>query len=384
MTGESPSHKFESFVAGQWQPRYQYKSFEPTLVNVEWTWQEPTINTLLEQATRALGELNAFSLIVPDIDLFIQMHVIKEAQSSSRIEGTQTGIDEALMSEEQIKPEKRDDWHEVQNYIAAINNAIAEMQELPLSNRLLKHTHATLMQGVRGERKQPGEFRSSQNWIGGSSVSDASFIPPHHEGVPGLMGDLEKFWHNGEIAVPHLIRIAISHYQFETIHPFLDGNGRIGRLLIPLYLISHGQLAKPSLYLSDFFERNRASYYDALMRVRQSNDLIHWVKFFLRGVAETAGKGRDTFGQILALRTEVEQSVLDLGKRTALARESLNLLYRRPMVSASDLEKALDVTTPTANKMINTLIEKNILVEVTGQQRDRLYVFDRYLKLFTS
>ena len=171
-----------------------------------WTWEDPTINTLLKQATRALGELNAFSLIVPDVDLFIEMHVLKEAQTSSKIEGTQTGIDEALMPEEQIRPEKRDDWREVHNYIEAVNTAIAKLQTLPLSNRLLKQTHAILMQGVRGEHKQPGEFRTSQNWIGGSNLSDATFIPPHHDGVAELMGDLEKFWHNEEIAVPHLLR----------------------------------------------------------------------------------------------------------------------------------------------------------------------------------
>jgi Fic family protein len=205
--------KFETFTAGQWVKRYQYKSFEPVPVNHDWTWEDPTINTLLENATRALGELNAFSLIVPDIDLFIAMHVVKEAQSSSKIEGTQTGIDEALMSEEHIRPEKRDDWREVRNYIEAVNIAIAELESLPLSNRLLKQTHAILMQGVRGEHKQPGEFRSSQNWIGGSNLTDATFIPPYHENVPGLMGDLEKFWHNEEIVVPHLIRAAISHYQ---------------------------------------------------------------------------------------------------------------------------------------------------------------------------
>lgn len=376
--------KFESFKAGQWRQRYQYKSFEPVLVNHDWTWEDPTINTLLEQATRALGELNAFSLIVPDIDLFIEMHVVKEAQTSSKIEGTQTGIDEALLPEEQIRPEKRDDWREVRNYIEAVNTAIVELKTMPLSNRLLKQTHAILMQGVRGEHKQPGEFRNSQNWIGGSSLSDASFIPPHHDGVADLMGDLEKFWHNEEIMVPHLVRIAISHYQFETIHPFLDGNGRIGRLLIPLYLVSHGMLAKPSLYLSDFFERNRASYYDALMRVRVSNDLIHWVRFFLNGVAQTATKGREVFRQILTLRTEAEQATMGMGKRAATARQALNVLYRKPVLDAANLKEALGVTTPTANRLIHSLIDKGILVEVTGQQRGRIYAFDRYLKLFIS
>ena len=376
--------KFESFKAGRWQARYQYRSFEPVPVNHAWTWEDSQINALLEQATRALGELNAFSLIVPDIDLFIQMHVVKEAQSSSKIEGTQTGIDEALMPEAQIRPEKRDDWREVRNYIEAVNTAVAELNNLPLSNRLLKQTHAILMQGVRGEHKLPGEFRASQNWIGGSSLADAAFIPPHHEGVSALMGDLELFWHNDTIVVPHLIRVAISHYQFEAVHPFLDGNGRIGRLLIPLYLVSHGLLAKPSLYLSDFFERNRASYYDALTRVRTSNDLIHWIRFFLNGVAQTATKGRDVFRQVLALRTEVEQAAMGMGKRAALAREALNLLYRRPVIEAGDLTQALEVTTPTANALIKILIDKGILVETTGQQRGRVYAFDRYLDLFVK
>ena len=376
--------KLETFVAGHLQSRYQYKSFEPTLVNHEWIWENPTINTLLEQANRALGELNAFSLIVPDIDLFIEMHVVKEAQTSSKIEGTQTGIDEAVMSEEQIRPEKRDDWREVRNYIDALNVAIAQLKTLPLSTRLLKQTHAILMRGVRGEDKQPGAFRTSQNWIGGSSLADAAFIPPNHENLPALMGDLEKFWHNQEISVPHLVRVAISHYQFETIHPFLDGNGRIGRLLIPLYLISNGLLTKPSLYLSDFFERNRASYYDALMRVRIGNDLIHWIQFFLNGVAQTAAKGRDVFHQILALRTEAEQKVLGLGKRAHTARSALNLLYRKPIVNAGDVAQALSITPPTANALIKAFVEIGILVEITGQQRWRSYAFERYLKLYLS
>ena len=376
--------KFENFKAGVWKQRYQYKSFEPVLVNHAWYWEDPMINTLLESANRALGELNAFSLIVPDIDLFIQMHVLKEAQTSSRIEGTQTGIDEALMPEEQIQPEKRDDWREVRNYIEAMNTAISDLTNLPLSNRLLKQCHKVLMKDVRGEHKQPGEFRNTQNWIGGSSLTDAVFIPAHQDGVSELMSDLEKFWHNDSITVPHLVRLAISHYQFETIHPFNDGNGRIGRLMVPLYMVSHGLLEKPSLYLSAFFERNRASYYDALMKVRVANDLIHWVNFFLKGVTETAANGRQVFQQILTLRTEVEHSILGLGKRATNAKQALNLLYRNPIVSASELEKELSVSTPTANALIKDFMRLGILKEMTGQMRGRTYAFNRYLSLFVS
>jgi Fic family protein len=374
--------KFEEFCAGTHVQRYRYKSFEPVAVNQEWTWEDPAINTLLESANRALGELNAFSLIVPDIDLFIHMHIVKEAQTSSRIEGTQTGINEVLMPEEEIEPEKRDDWREVRNYVEAVNTAIQKLEDVPLSNRLLRETHAVLLQGVRGEQKLPGEFRSSQNWIGGSNLTDAVFIPPHPDGLQELMGDLEKFWHNETILVPHLVRLAITHYQFETIHPFLDGNGRIGRLLVPLYLVSHGILHKPSLYLSDFFERNRASYYDSLMRVRISNDLIHWVRFFLNGVAETATKGRTVFEKILKLRTNSEEKIHGLGKRTPNGRRLLNLLYTKPIVSAADVAQRLGITHPTANALIADLVRMEVLREITGQQRGRLYAFQDYLSLF--
>lgn len=275
------------------------------------------------------------------------MHVVKEAHVSSRIEGTQTGLDEALMNENQIAPERREDWREVRNYIDATNDAVSDLNALPLSNRLLRQAHSTLMQGVRGEHKQPGDFRSTQNWIGGSSLTDAAFIPPHQDSVPELMSDLEKFWHNEDIHVPHLIRIALSHYQFETIHPFLDGNGRVGRLLIPLYLMNCGLLAKPSLYLSDFFERNRASYYDALTRVRQSNDLVHWVRFFLQGVAETSAKGRDTFKQILELRTHVDQQILSLGARAVGAKDAIDIFYKIPVLEPAYLQEKLNASHQT-------------------------------------
>lgn len=373
---------FEDFNPGVWRQQYHYKSFSPVLVNHDWAWQDARINTLLERATRALGELNAFSLIVPDVDLFIEMHIAKEANLSSRIEGTQTAMDEALMSEELIVPEKRDDWREVRNYIDAINTAITELKTLPLSTRLLCRTHAVLMRGVRGEHKQPGEIRNSQNWIGGSGPGDAAFVPPHPSEVAELMGDLEKFWHNEVIEVPHLVRIAISHYQFETIHPFCDGNGRIGRLLITLYLVSHGLLAKPSLYLSDFFERHRASYYDALMAVRTSGDMTHWVRFFLTGVAETAAKGRDTFQQVLALRTEVEARVHELGRRGKSGLALLKLLYRRPVVTVGEVSKALDLSAPTANALVAEFERLGLLREMTGFARNRVFVFETYLKLF--
>ncbi len=374
--------KIEEFVAGTFREQYQYQSFQPHWVNLQWSWDSPEINTRLELAARSLAELNAFSLIVPDIDLFIEMHVLKEASQSSRIEGTQTHIDDAVLDVSQIDPEKRDDWQEVQNYVDAMNTAIDELSSLPLSVRLLKNTHAVLMQGVRGEHKEPGEFRVSQNWIGGTKLSNAVFIPPHHGDIAELMGDLEKFWHNEAIHVPDLIRIAISHYQFETIHPFLDGNGRIGRLLITLYFMSKGLLAKPSLYLSDFLEKHRGAYYDALTGVRVSNDLRHWIIFFLDAVIETAQSSRETFQSIMALRNELEGQMVTLGRRAENARLLLLHLYRRPMVTGKQVAELLKVTPRAANNLINEFLALEILEEATGYQRNRLFVFRRYIDLF--
>ncbi|MHB0765654.1 Fic family protein [Stutzerimonas sp. NM35] len=374
----------EQFSSGQWLQQYQYKSFSPTPINCEWQWLDPQLNTLLERASRALAELNALSLMVPDVDLFIRMHIAKEANTSSRIEGTQTQMDEALMRKEQVAPEKRDDWQEVQNYIEAINTVVEDLKRLPLSIRVLKQTHAVLMQGVRGDHKMPGDFRTSQNWIGGSNLNNAVFVPPHPSEVPELMGDLEKFWHNEQVQVPDLIRIALSHYQFETIHPFLDGNGRIGRLLITLYLVDKGLLHKPALYLSDFFERNRGAYYDALTVVRSSNDLLHWLRFFLTAVVETATSSKNTFMAIMTLRHEVEHQILTLGKRAENAKKLLLHLYQRPMVSIGDVAGLLEVTHQSATALVKQLESLNILVETTGYGRNRLYLFRRYFELFMT
>jgi Fic family protein len=374
--------KFEEFKAGEYRQQYQYKSFLPAKINREWAWADPRINVMLEKATKALGELNAFTLIVPDVDLFIRMHVIKEANTSSRIEGTQTEMGEVVLNEQEVSPERRLDWREVQNYVLAMNTAIDELKRLPLSLRLLRNAHAILMSGVRGEKKTPGEFRRSQNWIGGASLSDAAYIPPHHQDMPELLSDMEAFWHNEQIHVPHLIRVAISHYQFETIHPFLDGNGRIGRLLITLYLVSHRLLAKPSLYLSAHLERHRGAYYDALTRVRESNDMGHWCRFFMRAVAETAENGKMTFQEILALRENLESKMGKIGRRAENARRLISYLYEQPAVSVDTVMKVLNINKNPARDLIKAMQDQDILEEVTGFRRNRIFVFRKYLNIF--
>jgi len=362
---------------------YQYKSFVPESICHPFTWQDSLISTLLEEAVHKIGELNAFSLYVPNVEWFITMHVVKEATTSSKIEGTRTEIQEALLRAEDILPEKRDDWQEVQNYIEALKYSIARMEEIPLSVRLIKESHAILLQGVRGAEKLPGEFRQSQNWIGGATLRDAVFIPPPHNVVPELMSDLEKFLHDGALGVPHLLRIAIAHYQFETIHPFLDGNGRIGRLLITLYLVHAGLLAKPTLYLSDYIERHKGLYADNLMLVRNHNNLTQWIKFFLVAVIETAKEGIATFRAILQLRDDVEgKRIITLGRKIPLAKQLLTMLYASPIVSPQEVSTGLSISPATANSLLREFERLGILRETTGFKRNRLYIFDEYVQLF--
>ena len=372
----------KKFKAGNYINQGSYKSFQPDKINQEWGIDNMELLNLLSQADRQLGRLDMYSEYIPNIDLFISMHVLKEATQSSKIEGTKTNIEDALLDKEDVNDEKRDDWEEVQNYIEALNSAITNLEKLPFSSRLIKETHKILLQGVRGKHKLPGKFRSSQNWIGGASINDATFIPPIHSSINEYMGDLEKFAHNTDLFFPDLLKIALIHYQFETIHPFLDGNGRVGRLMITLYLVEKGILKKPILYLSDFFERNRTLYYDNLTRVREKNDLTQWFKFFLVGVTETAKNSVSTFDSILKLQKEVEIKIQSLGSRSNNAQIIINYLFQRPIIDASKVKEITNLSSPSVYKLIDELESLDILKEITGAKRGKMYLFKEYTKLF--
>lgn len=374
----------KNFESGTYIQHDFYKSFLPTKLSREWKIDDMELSKLLSGADREIGKLDMFSSHIPDIDMFIRLQVTREATDSSKIEGTQTHFDEAIKEAEDIPEERRDDWQEVQNYISAINYGIERLSTLPISSRLIQETHRYLLKGVRGKYKNPGEFRRSQNWIGGASISDAAFVPPHQDDLPDLMTDLEKFIHCNNL-IPELVKIALIHYQFETIHPFLDGNGRIGRLLIPLYLTNKGVIQRPILYMSAFFEKNRRVYYDKLSNVRINNDIVGWVKFFLVGVIETAKNSINTFNKILDLKEAVSEKLQKLGKRSASATTIVKYLYGSPLIKIKKIMEILNVSHGTAYSLVKELCEIGILVKLPRTAtKDRYYVFKDYLNIFSE
>jgi Fic family protein len=372
----------KKFQAGVYIRQTSYSSFQPNPVNRSWQIDDPEIINLLGKADRLLGTLNAYARLLPQMELYQGMHILKEATLSSRIEGTETNMQEGLVPKENVQPGRVQDWIEVHNYSKALHYAIDQLNALPISTRLIQSAHQILMEGVRGQHKQPGEYRRSQNWIGGATLADAIYVPPAHTAIPELMSDLEQFIHRDDIMIPELIRIAIVHFQFETIHPFLDGNGRIGRLLIPLYLVEKKLLERPILYLSEFLEKNRMLYYDNLTRVRESNVIRQWFRFFLVGIIETATDGLQTLDRIKSLHDEIDQQLYSLKTRAEPGKKVMEYLWQHPMIDAAKVVELTGLTYATAYRLIRDLEQLRILEEITGAKRGRTYLFRRYFEFF--
>ena len=375
--------KLEEYKSGNYIKMNDYKAFIPSNINYNWGWDDTKLDKLLAEANRQIGELNAYSLLIPNVDLYIKMHVKIEANKSSRIEGARTTVEEDLLDVTDINPEKRDDWEEVQNYVKATNYGVERIKNgFPVCTRLIRELHKILMQGVRGEHKTPGEFRTSQNWIGGSMPSNAVYVPPPHTEIAECLTDFEKFINNEEIDTPDLIKIAILHYQFESIHPFLDGNGRIGRLLIPLYIQSKGMLDKSCLYISDYIERNKDTYYDMLTRVRTHNDMIAWIKFFLEAVIETSKTAKEKFRNVVELTMEMDKIIVNLPVKSDNVKKVIDVLYNEPIINRKKLMEITNIRPSTLKDTVNVLLENNIIVETTGYSRNQVFAFQKYIDLF--
>jgi Fic family protein len=345
------------------------------------------LQEMLSAADRALGRLDGSVLTLPNPDLFVFMYVRKEAVLSSQIEGTQSSLQDVLAAEAKLlDPNLPRDVDEVLNYVRAMNHGLERLPELPVSVRLIREIHAKLMHGVRGDRLQPGELRTSQNWVGpgGSTLTTATYVPPPHHAVPEALGDLEKFLHRND-KLPPLVKIALAHVQFETIHPFLDGNGRVGRLLITFLLTECNVLHKPVLYLSHYFKQHRQDYYDHLQSVRERGNWEGWLAFFLRGVIEVAGEAADTARRILQLREQHRSAITaHLGRAAGNGHRILEALYDRPIVSVNDVKTWTGTTYAAANGLVARMVKLGVLAEMTGQARNRRFRYAPYIGLFSN
>ena len=342
------------------------------------------LQAVLSQADMALGRLDGASLTLPDPDIFVYMYIRKEALLSSQIEGTQSSLQDVLAIQGQLfAPARPVDAAEVVNYIGAMELGLLLLETLPVSIRLMRNIHRQLLEGVRGAQLTPGELRTTQNWIGppGAGIQDAVFVPPPPDVALNSLGDLERFLH-AEDDLPLLIRIGLAHAQFETIHPFLDGNGRLGRLLITFLLTERGILRKPTLYLSHYFARNRLLYYDLLQSVRDTGDWEGWLRFFLQGVVEVAGEAADTVRQIQLLRERDRDAVTDtFGRAAGNGLRVLERLYRHPYVNVATVQEITGTSFAGANQLVSRMVESGVLIEVTGQARNRVFAYQRYIGL---
>ena len=363
-----------------------YRAYEPTpLPPVPPVALDGELQRLLSAADLALGRLDGSVLTLPNPDLFVFMYVRREAVLSSQIEGTQSSLQDLLAAEAQLLDQVPHDVDEVVNYVRAMNHGLARLPQLPVSVRLFREIHAELLKGTRGGRLQPGELRTSQNWIGpaGCTLATATFVPPPPHVVPEALGALELFLHRNDL--PPLIKIALAHVQFETIHPFLDGNGRVGRLLITFLLTEGGILQKPVLYLSHYFKQHRQAYYDHLQAVRDRGEWEEWLRFFLRGIVEVAAQSADTARRILQMREEHRMAITArFGRAAGNGHKVLETLFDRPIVSVADVQRLIGTTYMAANTTVARLEEVGVLQEMTGHARNRRFRYAPYIALFNG
>lgn len=371
-------HTVERSTAGE-----RFRAFVPPPLPPDPPVRLDAMSGLLEQASRALGRLDGLTTILPDTELFIYLYIRKEALLSSQIEGTQSSLSDLLLYESDGVPGvPLDDVKEVSNYVAAMNHGLDRLRGgFPLSLRLIREIHAILLESGRGAGKMPGEFRTSQNWIGGTRPGNARFVPPPPELLMETLGPFEEFLHSQAPDMPVLVKAALAHVQFETIHPFLNGNGRLGRLLITFLLCASEALREPILYLSLYLKTHRQTYYDLLQQVRETGSWETWIEFFLFGVRDTAGQASNTARQIIALLDEDRKRIEELGRPAATVLRVHQFLQTNPILSIPTAVEKVGLATPTIGKAVEHMRQLGMLREITGRQRGRLYIYDPYLQI---
>ena len=380
-----PNHRIGQYLKASAVGGETYNTYIPAPLPPNPPLNMEELYPLLDRANTALGRLDGMSMILPDASLFLYMYIRKEAVLSSQIEGTQSSLSDLLLFETDEAPGvPMDDVTEVSYYVTAINYGLERLKELPLSLRLLREIHAVLMSNARGGHKQPGEFRTSQNWIGGTRPSNALFVPPPPERLMDTLDAFEKFLHDETVKLPALIKAALSHVQFETIHPFLDGNGRLGRLLITFMLCNEGILKEPLLYLSLYFKTHRQAYYDHLQSVRTTGDWEGWIRFFLTGVAEVATQATTTAQAILALFDKHRAVIAASGKSTSTLLAIHGYLQRHPVTNSTRIREACNISLPTALRALAVLQSLGIIREITGKERHKVFVYQTYIDILNS
>ncbi|MCI8621149.1 MAG: Fic family protein [Clostridia bacterium] len=375
--------KLEGYKSGIYTRVEDYRAFILSKINYNWSWEDTKINKVLEEASRRLGELNSYSLLVPNMDVYIKMFEKTEIANSYNIDGIDVKIEEFFGESKETENEKLYDIRSLENYertIALGKEKISNSEEI--DTKLLLLLHKNLIEGTKEENKNPGRFRTSQNWIGGVSPKEASFVPPPHTEVEECLMDFEKFVKNNDTDTPELVKIAMLHYQFETIHPFLSANGRIGRMLIPLYMQSKGMLEKSCLYISKFLKDNQSTYFAKLTKVRDTSDMIGWIKFFLTGVLEIAKKQKEQILKLEELSKEIEKIINELPVKPENARKAVEVLYNEPIASRKRILENSKMKPSTLNTTINSLLEKNMIEEITGQGRNQIFAFRKYMNIF--
>ena len=373
--------KKESSIGG----RVSYYSYIPKPLPPQPPLDMAALYPLLDQASTALGRLDGISIILPDPSLFLYMYIRKEAVLSSQIEGTQSSLSDLLLFEAEEAPgAPLDDVTEVSCYVAAMGHGMERLKEFPLSLRLIREIHEKLMSNARGGNKSPGEFRTSQNWIGGSRPDNAKFVPPPPDELMNCLGNFEKFLHDETVRLPALIKAALAHVQFETIHPFLDGNGRLGRLLITFILCAEGVLKEPLLYLSLFFKANRQAYYDHLQDVRETGNWEGWITFFLTGVIDTSNQATQTAKHMMQLFEEDRLRIEDSGKSTAAVLSIHSFLQKQPVTNTTQIKKACSISLPTVLRGLSALENLGIVHETTGKERNKVFAYSQYLDILSQ